>query len=118
MDEPTGVAPVCSLQGLLRDIELKGQVWLALLYSDGQLPATALCNAKAVTRWCRAHDPDNAGSVMAVWERVSGELQSKLGRGRACGSMHSTFLQYPYRSGMGWMLSWHVYNARIVMLSD
>ena len=57
---------------------MRGQVWLALVYNDGQLPGTALCNAKAVMKWCRKHDPDNAGSMMAIWEKLSAELQSHL----------------------------------------
>ena len=60
---------------------MRGQVWLALMYNDGQLPGTALCNAKAVMKWCREHDPDNVGSTMAIWEKLSAELQSHLGNG-------------------------------------
>ena len=75
---------------MLRDADLRGHVWLALLYSDGQLPATTLCNAKAVSRWYRDYDLHNVGSMAAIWKRVSSELRSHLGRGEACSSMHIT----------------------------
>ena len=58
---------------------MRGQVWLALVYNNGQLPGTTLCNAKAVMKWCREHDSDNVGSMTAIWKKVSAELQSRLG---------------------------------------
>lgn len=60
---------------------MRGQVWLALMYNDGQLPGTALCNAKAVMKWCRERDADNVGSMMAIWKKLSAELQSHLENG-------------------------------------
>ena len=82
------------MQGMLRDADLRGHVWLALLYSDGQLPATTLCNAKAVSRWYRDYDLHNVGSMAAIWKRVSSELRSHLGRGEARSSMHMTSRRY------------------------
>ena len=63
---------------------MRGQVWLALLYSNGQLPATVLCNARAVSRWCRDYDPHIVSSMSAIWKKLSPELQSHLGRGGVC----------------------------------
>lgn len=79
------------MQGMQRDGDLRGHVWLALRYSNGQLPATALCNAKVVTRWCRVYDPDNACSMTAIWTRISGELQAHLGRGKSAACTVSNF---------------------------
>ena len=63
---------------------MRGQVWLALLYRNGQLPAAALCNARAVAKWCRSYDPHSVGDMMAIWKKISGEMQSHLGRGGGC----------------------------------
>ncbi|CAL5219745.1 g1644 [Coccomyxa viridis] len=76
----TAICSSFTPEGMLRDADLRGHVWLALLYSDGQLPATTLCNAKAVSRWYRNYDLHNVGSMAAIWKRLSSELQSHLGR--------------------------------------
>ena len=56
-------------------------MWLALLFADGQLPSTVLCNAKAVSCWFREHVPDSTGNITAIWKTVFGELQKYLGTG-------------------------------------
>ncbi|CAK0763143.1 hypothetical protein CVIRNUC_003028 [Coccomyxa viridis] len=69
------------MQGILRDHDLRGHVWMALLFNKGMLPGTVLCNAKAVKSWFCRHDTDSAGDVFAMWRKVYGELRMHLGPG-------------------------------------
>ena len=69
------------MQGILRDHDLRGHVWMALLFNKGLLPGTVLCNAKAVNTWFRSHDADCAGDLYAMWRKIHGELRMHLGTG-------------------------------------
>ena len=69
------------MQGILRDRDLRGHVWMALLFNHGVLPGTVLCNAKDVKAWFRRHDTESAGSILALWRKVYGELRMHLGTG-------------------------------------
>ena len=69
------------MQGILRDHDLRGHVWMALLFNKGMLPGTVLCNAKAVKSWFCRQDTDSAGDVFAMWRKIYGELRMHLGPG-------------------------------------
>ena len=66
------------VQGILRDHDLRGHVWMALLFNRGMLPGTVLCNAKAVKMWFCSHDSDSAGDVPAMWRKIHSELRMHL----------------------------------------